>query len=92
MVVALHLFQQAQALQLGYDGLPGFKPLHPGKAAGRLGHVAVLPDYRDYGQAVTLADFEVGHIVAGSHLQGPGAELGFNRRISDDGDSPIHDG
>ena len=92
MVVALHLVQQAQALQLGYHGLPGFKSLHPGKAAGRLGHVAVLPDYGDYGQAVTLADLEVGHIVAWSHLQGPGAELGFDSRITYYGDSPIHDG
>ncbi len=89
--VVLHLFQQAQRLQIGDDGLPGLIAVHALILAAVLVHRAVVVQ-DGWSQVVAQAYLKVVRVVSRGHLHAAGAELHFGIVVRHDGDLPVHQG
>ena len=86
--VLLHLFEQAQRLQVLHHPPAGLVPVKARVRAGRLGHAGVIADHLDLREAVALADLEVVGVVGGRHLDHARAELRVDELVGDDRESP----
>ena len=85
VAVRVDLLQQAVPLQLLDDLGPDGEPVLALVRAGVLIHRAVEVHHVDDVEAVALADIEVVVVVAGSHLEGAGPELGVHGVVGDHG-------
>ena len=91
-MIGLDLFQHTVPLQLLRNLLSAREPVLALVVAGVLVHGAVgVHDVYD-GQAMPLADLEVGGVVARCDLHSPGAELGVNGRVGDNRHHPLQNG
>ena len=63
-----------------------------GQRPGRRRHVPLRIDGRQHLKAVTLADLEVGRVVARRHLQRTGPEVLVDGLVADELDLPLCDG
>ena len=92
VLVILDLLQQAQLVQVGDDGLPGFVPVHALVFAAQLVDLAVVVQHPDGLQVVAQAHLKVVGVVGGGHLHAAGAEVHFHVLVGHDGDFTVHEG
>ena len=90
VAVILDSVQQPFGLQFFQDSLPGVESVQSAEAC-RNGVVerGGLVEYVDGLQAVSLADLEVVEVVGRGDLHAPGAELGVDVVVGNDGDPPL---
>src|SRR5690242_6886517 len=84
MRVRLDLFEQPRRLEVSDDLFASFLAREPLVWTAVLVDMRRAIEHRDLLESVTLTEFEVHWVVAGSHLQCAGPEFTIDRGISND--------